>query len=258
LTHWMRWFVYRKECLKVTWTFRLALAACVVGLMWLARGFWIPAIGRSLVCEGEVGRSDAVLVENFDPDYLLFERAEVLYRAGLTSRVLVATIRSGDQNESKVENGIAELMARIARLEKIETIPLTEIEPISLNAASQISEVLTEKNIRSITVLTSGFRSARSMLVYHAVLGRAGIAASCVPVFGKTTPESWANTWHGIQEVTEQALKLQYYRFYVLPTYAWRRKLPRQATPIAISVPSDSLHRSLSATGRDARRRTSG
>jgi hypothetical protein len=31
---------------------------------------------------------------------------------------------------------------------------------------------------------------------------------------------NWAQSWHGIQGVSEQFLKLQYYRFYVLPFVA--------------------------------------
>jgi hypothetical protein len=38
-----------------------------------------------------------------------------------------------------------------------------------------------------------------------------------VPVFGTTTPENWTGTWHGIQDVALQFLKLSYYRMYVLP-----------------------------------------
>jgi hypothetical protein len=66
--------------------------------------------------------------------------------------------------------------------------------------------------------VTDGFRSQRSLLVYHAVLAPASIKVGCMPVFGQKTPKNWAKTWHGIQDVTEQFLKLAYYRFYVLWT----------------------------------------
>jgi hypothetical protein len=46
-----------------------------------------------------------------------------------------------------------------------------------------------------------------------------GIKVHCVPVFGQKSPANWTKTWHGIQDVTEQFLKLQYYRFYVLWTH---------------------------------------
>jgi hypothetical protein len=66
-------------------------------------------------------------------------------------------------------------------------------------------------------VVTLGFRSQRSSLVYHAVLGPAGITVSCVPLFGEKTPKNWTQTWHGIQDVTEQWLKLQHYCCLVKP-----------------------------------------
>jgi hypothetical protein len=54
-------------------------------------------------------------------------------------------------------------------------------------------------------------------LISEAILGEAGVAVSCVPVFGTTTPENGTRTWHGIQEVALQFLKLHYYRISVLP-----------------------------------------
>src|SRR5262249_14700400 len=85
--------------------------------------------------------------------------------------------------------------------------------PISLNVAYQIRDFLTAEHLRSIIVVTSGFRSQRSSLVYHAVLDPVGIKVSCAPVFGQKTPANWTKTWHGIQDVAEQLLKLQYYPF---------------------------------------------
>ena len=55
------------------------------------------------------------------------------------------------------------------------------------------------------------------MLIYEAVLGEAGVAVGCAPVFGQRTVYTWAESWHGIMEVGEQLLKLQYYRLYVMP-----------------------------------------
>ena len=89
---WVKWFVYHKECVKTTWTLRFALAGCFVILVWLTSAFWVPAIGRSLACKEELKPTDALLVENLDSDYLLFERAEALYRAGLAPRVVVPII----------------------------------------------------------------------------------------------------------------------------------------------------------------------
>jgi hypothetical protein len=214
---------YRTDGIKTRWSFRLAMVAGSIVLISLTKSFWIPGVGRSLVCTEPAGRADAILIENFDPDYLLFERAQALHQAGSTSRVFVPVEADFDGEPSRVKSGFVDVMARVARLDPPEIIPIHEVEPISLNAAKQIRAVLTREHIGSVMVLTPGLRSRRSLLVYHAVLGRAGIDVSCVPVFGRHTPENWPGTWHGIQEVTEQLLKLQFYRFYVLPVYAWEQ-----------------------------------
>ena len=217
-SRWQRQFIYRKESLKTTWKFRLAMLILVVVVGSVTRGFWIPSIARSLVCIEEVGPSDVILVENFDPDYFLFERAVALQKAGLSARVLVPTQVSPDPAVAdSVSRGIAELMARLARIQHLEIIPIEEIEPISLTAAYQIRDFLTSEHLRSVIVVTPAFRSRRSSLVYQAVLRSAGIQVYCMPVFGGPMPENWTSTWHGIQEVTEQFIKLQIYRFYVLP-----------------------------------------
>jgi hypothetical protein len=169
-----------------------------------------------------------ILIDNFDQNYLLFERAAALHNAGLGSRVIIPTIAPLD-SEGSVPMGIVDVMTRVARLRDSETMPIRETEPISLNAAHQIRDYLTQHGIRSVIVVTSGFRSRRSSLVYKAVLGSAGITTSCVPVFGQKTPDAWTSSWHGIQEVLEQLIKLEYYRFYVLPIEAWKQASDRRS-----------------------------
>ena len=189
----------------------------VMLLVFVTREFWMLKIGQSLVCTEEMSPSDVILVENFDPRYLVFERAAALHKAGLAVRVLVPTDASrAPERANPVSQGIAELMARGARLHNAEILPIRIFEPVSLNAAYQIRDFLIKEHLRSVIVVTDGFRSKRSALVYHVVLDPAGIKVGCMPVFGERTPKNWTATWHGIEDVTEQFLKLQYYRFYVL------------------------------------------
>jgi len=160
-----------------------------------------------------------MLVDNIDPDYLLFERAATLHKAGLASRVLIPVQVSHDsERANSVAIGIAELMARVAQVHAPEIMPIRASEPISLNAAYQISDFLTREHLRAVIVITPGFRSKRSSLIYQAVLARAGITVYCVPVFVGAALEDWTHSWHGMQEVGDQFLKLQFYRFYVLRT----------------------------------------
>ena len=225
-SRWVRHFVYRAEQTRTTWPFRVGVLAALVLGVWLTSGWWTVSLGRSLVCDASVAPSDAILIENFDPDYLLFQRARQLRRAGAASRVLVP-IRTdrGTAAFNDVALGIAEVMARISRIGPVEFIPTLEAEPYALNAARDVLRYARREEIHSVIVVTPLFRSRRSSLVYAEILTRAGVEVRCQPVQGSRGVDSWTKSWHGLQEVAEQWLKLQYYRLYVLPV------LSRQQEP---------------------------
>jgi hypothetical protein len=219
MRNWTAYLVRRQECFRTTWTARLLLALALLLILWLISTAWVRRVGTNLVCEERRGApADVIVVENFDPNYLVFERAAELRTMGLAQRVLVPT-RAASESErpNDVSTGTVELMARIARLSEPEILPIRFEEPISLNAAYQLRSILQKDGASSIIVVVPGFRSRRSVLVYGAVLEEAGVAVSCSPVFGLNTPANWTQTWHGIQEVLMEYGKLQYYRWYVLP-----------------------------------------
>jgi hypothetical protein len=91
------------------------------------------------------------------------------------------------------------------------------VEPLSLNAAQDVLHYVRRNNLHSVIVVTPMFRSRRTALIYEATLGRAGISVRCEPVPGTRGVDTWAASWHGIQQVAEQWLKLHYYKLYVLP-----------------------------------------
>jgi hypothetical protein len=84
------------------------------------------------------------------------------------------------------------------------------------------------ERIRSVLLVAPLFRSRRSALVYAAALGDAGVDSTCQPAKGLYDDGSWMQSWHGIEDVVEQWIKLQYYRLYVLP---FRAREPRPADP---------------------------
>lgn len=193
---------------------------------WLSTPVWSAAIGRSLTCREDVAPSDAMLLENFDPNFLVFERAAELEKARLARIAFVPVDAASDPAVANpVSRGIAEVMARQARLRAWQPIPVVaQIEPISLNVALQIRTRLARERVKSVIVLAPGYRSRRSSLVYRTTLAPEGIVVRCVPVFRGGAPGGWTKTWHGVQEVLEELIKLQYYRFYVLPVYGGRSR----------------------------------
>ncbi len=230
MTSWRRHLFYTRQCVKTTWKLRLGVLVVAALTLASTSPFWTSAIARSLVCAQDVAPSDLILIENFDPDYLLFERAAALQKDRIAPRALVPVQAGQDSGTPNyISQAIADVMARHSRMASWETLPISEVEPISLNAAFQIRQYLLRENVKSLIVVTGGFRSQRSSLIYRTVLAGRGVQVRCDPVFGRATPERWGNTWHGIQDVAEQFVKLQYYRFYVLlsmqPTRESRRGL---------------------------------
>jgi hypothetical protein len=214
-----RYFFYRRESLKTTWTFRFLLVGAILLLILATRSWWIPATARSVICNDvPPSVSDAILVENYDTEYLLFERAALLRKEGIASRVLVTVPASWDSpapNLVSVE--VVNVMARVAQLPPPEIITVRPVEPLSLSVTQQVRDYLVAHDVRSVVYVASGFRSRRADDLNRRVLGKAGIKTSCVPVLGANSIEGWTQTWHGIQSLALEFLKLQYYRLYVLP-----------------------------------------
>src|SRR5262245_2530461 len=200
----------------------LAFAALGLVLV-LTRTFWIRGIAQSLICApDDPASAEAVLVENFEIEYPLFEEAARMQRSKPT-RVLVPVPASANTAEPNlISVRIVDVMASVARLRGVETIPVVESEPVVLHTAYAVRGFLTNQRIRSVAIVAPAFRSARSAMVFKRVFGDAGISVACVPVLRNTAPYTWADSWHGIQQVTEQFAKLQYYRFYVMPFVATR------------------------------------
>jgi hypothetical protein len=182
------------------------------------RRVWVPAIAQRLLCtEGNV-TADALVLDNLDANYAIFKRAAQIQQAGKINRVFVSAVLEGPDD---IDARVVDLMARVSGLHRWEVIATDETEPVALHAAMRVRRVLARENIRSIMLVSPGFRSRRTFLAYRSVLDGAAIGLECVPVIEEYRTVSWTGTWHGIQEVVLQLLKLEYYRLYVLPKRAF-------------------------------------
>ena len=204
---------------------RLAAALIVLAVVatgvWSARGAWLRAAAGSLVCAPNTSPSDAVLVDNVDPNFLLFDAARQLQARGHAETVLVPILRSRSGDEPlAVTRGIVDLMCTTAGVERCQVFETPSREPISLNLARHVADELDARGIRSVLLVTPGLRSQRSFEVYGSVFGPRGIVAHCHPVFGAQDTSNWFDSAHGVQDVVLQFLKLWYYRIVVLPRAA--------------------------------------
>ena len=214
---WQRLFFVRRTAWKTTWKFRLLLGFILLVSFFSFKGFIGEKAAQSLVCAGSASVADVAVIENYDPNYLLFENASTLLRKGVAGKVYVPVKFNRERTgANRVSQGIAELMVRISRIREYEILLIDEKEPIRLNAVRQLREQLQGRGIKSIVVISPGFCSRRSLMVYQSVFDSGDVEISCLPVFGDRNPSNWAESWHGIQEVFLEFGKLWYYRLWVL------------------------------------------
>lgn len=218
-------FFRRKEVIKTTLWFKLILLAVLAAAgagVFALRGDWLPPLAELAVHQDALVPSDAIVIENYDPDYLSFETAADLIRKGFAPRVFVpAAIFRDPSRPGKVSEGMVDLMCRLARIPSPEIIPVRHDEPITLGVAVQVAAVLKREGIRSVIVVAPKFRSRRTYLAYSTVLRDSGIRMLCFPARAARDATNWWTTEHGIQEVSLELLKLGWYRFFVL-----KRHLP--------------------------------
>jgi hypothetical protein len=215
---WRRQLVYRTTGYRTTWKLRLLVVGLLLVLPIATRTWWVPALGWSLVSDSEFERPDLILIDNLDHDFQLFEKAADLQRRGIGKEVLVPVHASWQDPEQMdpVERGIAEVMSREAHLHSAKFLRIRGKEPITLNAARTVADSLKGSRVKTVLIVTSGFKSKRIRLIFSKVLSEVGIDAYCLPVWGAHRPGSWTASWHGMQEVFLQLAKLGYYRLWVL------------------------------------------
>ena len=175
-------FIVRITTWKTTWKLRLLLFLLLGIIFFLFKGFFLEQMAASLVCVPGSTSVDAVIIENFDPNYLLFEAVSTLKREGLEAAVYVPVKFNRDRSGANlVSEGTARLLASLSRVGEYELIMIDEKEPIRLNAARQVREYLSGKGYRSVLLVSSGFCSRRSLMVYRRVFNESGMGGVLSP-----------------------------------------------------------------------------
>lgn len=214
---WHQFIWRRKEVLRTTWVFRLVAGLVLVLAIVATHQRVLTGLGESLVHRGPVESCQAIVLEHYGSDYLVFEMARDLQRDGLAPRVIVpCQTFGGPTNLNAVSEGIIDVMTRVSRMRNPELVPLDAAEPYTLNTAQAMAEYMVEQGIQSVIVVSPLFRSRRSHLVYASVLEPLGIELFCVPSKSNDQPDDWWQSTHGIQDVGLEFGKLWYYRLFVL------------------------------------------
>ena len=175
-------------------------------------------MSESLVCEDPLAPSDAVLVESWGKPFLAgLSHAAALQREGYAGRTIVVRLipRENEFMSPEAMEQIWELYCQSVGLRNTEVAAVKQVEPITLNMARQVGQLLKGQQIKSVRLVSPVFHSKRSLLSYREILEPLGIRVRCTPVSGAIDRYYWWKTNHDIVMVIEEFLKLQYYRIFV-------------------------------------------
>ncbi len=215
---WRQLVVRPRRGWRTTWKLRGAVVVLLAVVLIPTRGFWLRRLGERLVRDDAPVRSDRIVIENYNQQYLVFEAASRLLRGGYSDHVLVPAAMLRDTGQaSDVALGFVEVMTRAARIDDAEILAVRHAEPITLTVARQVAEALQQRGVRSVIVVSARYRSRRTYEVYRRVLAPYGITLTCVAAGSPGPAGDWWKTTHGIQWVIVESYKLLYYQLVVLP-----------------------------------------
>jgi hypothetical protein len=177
--------------------------------------FWLTKAAESLVLKDNLAKSDIILIENWDyPYFSTFVSASRLQAQGFAERIIIA---SNDRKEKDIatvyEKAIALYSSKAGiRPGTVEEIKLMPSEPVTLNRARQISEILKARAIRSVILVSGYYHSKRSTLAYRRFLEPTGTRILSYPADPEEMPDQWWKSPSGIKVVSMQFLKYVLYR----------------------------------------------
>lgn len=222
----VRHFALRRvEVTKTTWRFRFLVCA-VLALVVVAPGkIWLTAMATSLVHEDALASADLILVEMAvlpAPDAIAY--AASLYHRGYAPRIAVTRYIHSD----RLADGGVQVPGSLDKLLEIywadagldgsivESVPIQVIDPVTLNSARQVAEYCRAHRVARVIIVPSRYHSRRSTLSYERYMTPLGIAMLSRPPEGRLRPDNWWRTKDGMLVVTQEYVKLLYYRAFVL------------------------------------------
>lgn len=167
-----------------SWKLRTAVALLAVALIMVIalNSLWLGALGRFLVHEDDLAKSDAVVVLNTGVEiYPRLMQAAEIYRGGWAQQVVVNGNRKSDELR-KLENMGFEpgcpWYENHFRILSLLGVPRQRIRAISaenaydtISEAVAVGEKLADSGIRSVLIVTSKYHSRRAGYIWKRLFG---------------------------------------------------------------------------------------
>lgn len=182
---------------------------------------WTAAHG--LIVRSDLARADAILVLAGSSTYVeRTNRAAQLFHEGRAQKIILTNdnLQSGwsaewQRNPLFVERAADELKRRGVSAEKIEVVPGPVMS--TYDEAVRLRQYATERELKSILIVTSAYQSRRALWIFRRVFQDSGVLIGMEPVApGEQAPRPviwWAHRL-GWELVPGEYLKMIYYRLH--------------------------------------------
>ncbi len=193
------------------WLFGVVTLGLALGL-WLARSPILAGAGRFLDVSEEPVRSDIVLVLGGDHDYRPAVAA-ALYKAGLTSRILIPVTVKSPEVEAGLTPPEDDVTAKVLQARGVPAEAIVRLPGRVDSTADEtkaLARFLAEHPARVVTVVTTDFHTRRArMLFRRADLGGASLHFVAAPARGFGA-DDWWRTDGGCATYLTEFVKLAY------------------------------------------------
>nr|MBC7245814.1 YdcF family protein [Chloroflexota bacterium] len=195
----------------------LALASCLLlvscTLLLVLRSFWLPAIGRFLVCVDPLQPADAIVVLAGGGPQRVAHGAK-LFQAGYAPWLIVTNqpLNTPGIRVPYVELMRTEAIWQGAPPERILMAP--EIVKTTYEEAIAVRQLATERRFHSLIIVTDPFHTRRARMSFRDALQGAGITISMQPANPSWyRADAWWQSQDELRETWTEYLKLTLYVF---------------------------------------------
>ena len=165
------------------------------------------------------GVADIVVLEGVDQiERDLVAKAAGMVSSGKARRMAVVLNRVPEDNPSvEIEAPLSVVQKALGGLGLDDTscrIIVTSFRhPVTLTSAKEVMEVLAGEGVRKVILVSPGFHTRRSYLVYQSLGETLHIRIYPHASFDGHNHglDKWWTQWHGVHDFVEQSIKLVYY-----------------------------------------------
>ncbi len=216
------YFFQRKTSWGLTWPGRIAAILLFLLVIFLSRHMWTQGILSFITAQDTTRSADAIVIEGWKYPHGSILRASLQLKTRGIGKDLffVEYLPSPANSMTDLEfpryyHEMLDLYFKSEGVDpkEVQRIAMELKDPVTWNTAFAVMEALSQKNCRSMILVSPWYHSRRSCNVYTIAGKRKGIGVTCKPVEGGLNRHNWWKSHVGMTVIAAEVVKRIYYFF---------------------------------------------